>query len=92
VGVFVYPPIVARQRLGKYVSAATNNLSETLISMRSVSYRSKVGDWFLPELVVWAVINKFPVKFHSPRMLGGIGYNHIRPALSDQYKSRLHPR
>jgi hypothetical protein len=47
---YVYPPIVARQRLGKNVTAAINThatieeLLDTSFSMRSVSYQGKVGD------------------------------------------------
>jgi hypothetical protein len=47
---YVNPPIVARQRLGKNVNAAKNiyetieELLDTTFSMRLVSYRRKVGD------------------------------------------------
>jgi hypothetical protein len=47
---YVYPPVVARQRLGKDVAASTNTheiieeLLEASFSMRSVSYQRKVGD------------------------------------------------
>jgi hypothetical protein len=46
---YVYPPIVARQRFCKNVTAATNahatieELFDESFSMRSVSYQSKVG-------------------------------------------------
>jgi hypothetical protein len=46
----VYPPIVARQGLGKNVTAATNThatieeLLDASFSMRSMSYERKVGD------------------------------------------------
>jgi hypothetical protein len=47
---YTYPHIVARQRLGKNVIAATNThatieeLLEASFSVRSVSYQRKVGD------------------------------------------------
>jgi hypothetical protein len=47
---YVYFPIVARQRFGKNVTAATNTqgtieeLLNASFSMRSVSYQRKVGD------------------------------------------------
>jgi hypothetical protein len=47
---YMYPVIVARQGLGKNVTAATNTsatvekLFEALFSMRSVSYDKIVGD------------------------------------------------
>jgi hypothetical protein len=47
---YVYPPIVARQRLDKNVTATTNahgvieELLEVSFSMRSESYKRKVGD------------------------------------------------
>jgi hypothetical protein len=47
---YVHPPIVYRQRLGKGVPAATNThatvveLLGTSLSMRSVSYQRKIGD------------------------------------------------
>jgi hypothetical protein len=47
---YVYPPTVARQRLGENLTAATNTkatieeLIEALFFMRSVSYQSKVDD------------------------------------------------
>jgi hypothetical protein len=49
-------PIVARQRLGKHFLAATNThettkeLLEMSISMQSVSYQMKVGDYIFPEI------------------------------------------
>jgi hypothetical protein len=55
----VYPPNVARQRLSKKVTAATNihttieELLEASFSMRSVSYGRKVGDQFVPELLAF---------------------------------------
>jgi hypothetical protein len=54
----VYPPIVARQRLGKNVTAATNThetieeLLDVSFSIRSVRYERKVGDQFFPELLL----------------------------------------
>jgi hypothetical protein len=48
--VYVYPSILARQRLGKNITAATNThatteeLLDTSFSMRSMSCRMKVGD------------------------------------------------
>jgi hypothetical protein len=56
---YVYSFIVAEQRLGKNVTAATNThatkeeLLDALFSMRSVSYQRKVGDYFFPELLVF---------------------------------------
>jgi hypothetical protein len=53
------PPIVARQRLGKNVTAATNRhatieeLLDASSSMRSMSYQRKVGGLFFPELLVF---------------------------------------
>jgi hypothetical protein len=47
---YVYPPIVARQQLGKTVTAATTThrtveeLLDASISVRSVSYQMKLGD------------------------------------------------
>jgi hypothetical protein len=55
---YVYPPIVIRQRLGKNVTAATNKnatldkLLDESFSMRSVSYQKNVDDQFFPELLV----------------------------------------
>jgi hypothetical protein len=46
---YAFPPIVARQRLGKNSTAATNThatieeLLDASFSMRSVSYQRKVG-------------------------------------------------
>jgi hypothetical protein len=54
----VYLPIVARQRFGENVTAATNThatieeLVDASSSMRSVSCQKKVGDYFFPELLV----------------------------------------
>jgi hypothetical protein len=51
--------IVARQPLGKNVTAAMNthaiieNLLDALLSIRSVSYQRKVGCLFFPELLVF---------------------------------------
>jgi hypothetical protein len=47
---YVHPAIVARQRLGKNVTATTNTqatideLLDASFSVRSVSYQGKVGD------------------------------------------------
>jgi hypothetical protein len=47
---YVYPRVIARQRLGKNVTAETNThetieeLSDASFSMRSVSYQRKIGD------------------------------------------------
>jgi hypothetical protein len=52
------PLIVARQRLGKHILAATNThatieeLLDAAFYVRCVSYRRKVGEYFFPELVV----------------------------------------
>jgi hypothetical protein len=53
----VYPPTVARQRLGKNVTVSTNTQAteESLDApfyMRSVSYQRKEGGWFFPEILV----------------------------------------
>jgi hypothetical protein len=56
---YVYPIVVARQRLDKSVPAATNahatieELLDTSFYMRSVSYQRKLGDYFFPELLVY---------------------------------------
>jgi hypothetical protein len=42
---YVYPTIVARQRLGKNVSATTNTRNNRI----AVSYQRKVGDYFSPD-------------------------------------------
>jgi hypothetical protein len=53
----VYPTIIARQRRGRNITAATNthkSIEESLDaspSMRSVSYQRKVSVYFFPELV-----------------------------------------
>jgi hypothetical protein len=55
---YVYLPIVARQRLGKNATEAKNThatieeLLDASLTMRSLSYQRKVGDWFFPELLV----------------------------------------
>jgi hypothetical protein len=54
---YVYPPIIARQRLGKNVTAATNShatikeLLDASYSVRSVPYQRKVYYWLFPELL-----------------------------------------
>jgi hypothetical protein len=51
-------PIVARQRPGKDVTAATNTqatieaLLDASFSMRTLSFQKKIGDYFFPELLV----------------------------------------
>jgi hypothetical protein len=54
---YVYPPIVARQQLGKNVTAATHATIEEFLdasfSMRPVLYQKKIGDSFLLELLVF---------------------------------------
>jgi hypothetical protein len=50
--------VVARQRPGKNVTAATiiqaiEELLDKSFSMRSVSYQRKAVDWFFPELVFY---------------------------------------
>jgi hypothetical protein len=46
--VYVYPPIVARQRLGKHVTVVMytkkTELLDASFSMGSVSYQRKIGD------------------------------------------------
>jgi hypothetical protein len=55
---YVYPPAVAKERLGKHVPAAMytrgtiEDFLDTPFSMRFVSYQRKVDDLFFPELVV----------------------------------------
>jgi hypothetical protein len=55
---YVYLPIVARQRLGGNVTTATNThakieeLLDASFSMRSGLYQRKVGDYFFRELLV----------------------------------------
>jgi hypothetical protein len=53
---YVYPPLVARQHLGKSFTAARNtyaieDLLDSSLCMRSVSYQRKIGDLFFPELL-----------------------------------------
>jgi hypothetical protein len=61
---YMYTLIVARQRLGKHFPRAMNTLvtMEELLdasfSMGSVSYQSKVGYLFFPELLVSLVISR----------------------------------
>jgi hypothetical protein len=58
VRLYVYPLIVARQRLGENFTAATNTyakieeLLDESFSMRSVSCQNKVGNHFFVELLV----------------------------------------
>jgi hypothetical protein len=57
----VYPLIVARQRLGKHVLAATHikekiELLDASFSMRSVPYQRKLGGYFFPELLVYFTV------------------------------------
>jgi hypothetical protein len=54
---YVYPPIVARQWLGKNVFVAMNTqgaieLLDMSFSMRSVLYQRKVDDQFFPQFLV----------------------------------------
>jgi hypothetical protein len=63
---YVYPVIVARQRLGKKVTAATNThttiegLFEATFSMRSMSYQRKIGHQLFPELLVLFILPTYP--------------------------------
>jgi hypothetical protein len=58
---YVYPLIVARQRLSKNFTAGTSThakIEEMLagsFSMRSVSYQNKVGEYFFPDLVITSI-------------------------------------
>jgi hypothetical protein len=57
----VYPILVARQRLGKHVTAATNThltieLLDASFSMRLMAHQKKVGYYFFPELFVFSVL------------------------------------
>jgi hypothetical protein len=53
--IYVYPTMVARQRLGKDITAATNKhatieeMLEASFYKRSVSYQRNVGDSLFPE-------------------------------------------
>jgi hypothetical protein len=64
VGLYVYPPVVDKQRLGKNVTAATNTdatieeLLDASFSLRSLSYERKVGDKFFPEFLVSYLIHR----------------------------------
>jgi hypothetical protein len=49
-------PVVARQRLGKNVNATAEELLDVSSYMRSVSYQTKVGDQFFPELLVYIIL------------------------------------
>jgi hypothetical protein len=55
----MYPPIIARKRLGRTVTAATNTLAtaeelfDASFSMQFVSYQRKVGYKFFSELLVF---------------------------------------
>jgi hypothetical protein len=59
---YVYPSLIAKQRLGKNVAAAKKThakVGEFLgasFSMRAVSYHREVGDSFFPELLVFSEI------------------------------------
>jgi hypothetical protein len=54
----MYPPVSARQRLDKNITAATNTqatieeLLDASFSMRSVSFQREVDDYFFPEILV----------------------------------------
>jgi hypothetical protein len=66
------PLIVARQRLGKNVTAATNTHATTELldassSMRPASYQWKVGDNFFPEYLVYLYIATYGFDLiHTP--------------------------
>jgi hypothetical protein len=66
VRLYAYPPFVARQRLGKNVTAATNThakineLLDASFSMRSVSYQRRVGDSFFPEFLSFVPFHSIP--------------------------------
>jgi hypothetical protein len=53
----VHPPVGARQRLIKNVTAAMNTHAtiELLDALFSVSYERKLGDWFFPERLVFKI-------------------------------------
>jgi hypothetical protein len=59
---YVYPPLLDRQLLSNYVTAAMNThetieeLLDASFSMWSVSYQRKVGDWLFTELLVFFLI------------------------------------
>jgi hypothetical protein len=55
---YLYPPTVARQRLGRNFTAAPNTQAtlvelDVSFSMQSVSYKRKAGDSLFPELPVY---------------------------------------
>jgi hypothetical protein len=56
---YVYASLIARQRLGKNFTVATNThaiiegLLDALLSMWSVSYQQKVAGNFFPELLLF---------------------------------------
>jgi hypothetical protein len=67
---YVYPPIVARQLLGKYVTAATNvyatieELLDASFSMKCVSCQRKTVDWFFTAVATvtcsrWFITREF---------------------------------
>jgi hypothetical protein len=65
--VYVFPPsIVSSQWLGKNFTTATNThaalekLLDASFSMRSVSYRRNVGDYFFSQLLVCFLYLRFP--------------------------------
>jgi hypothetical protein len=55
----MYPPIFARKRSSKNVTAATDaqvtieELLDVSFYMRLVTYQRKVGDWFFPEQLLY---------------------------------------
>jgi hypothetical protein len=77
------PPIVARQRLGKNVTAATKTqttteeLLDASISMQSVSYQRKVSDWFLAELLIFQCL-RFSTSREKTRDSEMYGRGHAR--------------
>jgi hypothetical protein len=57
---YVYPHTVARQQLGKNVTASMNTHATTVelldvFYMRSVLYQRKIGDQFFPELLAFLI-------------------------------------
>jgi hypothetical protein len=74
--VSVGPPIVTRQRLGKYVPAATNTratgeeLLDAVFSMPSVSYHHVVkGKWTISSSQNFLFIIQIPDQLYLPELL-----------------------
>jgi hypothetical protein len=70
---YVYTPIVDRQRLSKNVTAATythaaiEEFLDASFSLQSVSYQRKVGERFFPELLVTMINSKLSVILYTDK-------------------------